>query len=115
MINKPRLFLRVIEKLTNFSYGSLLLLWLLFAILFAVAYFMLAVFIPAHGPTQLVEDPTLAVMLLDSLYYSVITATSTGYGDIIPQGFSKLLASMQSITALLIWRSEEHTSELQSR
>ncbi len=103
MPKKLRLFLRVIEKLTNFSYGSLLLLWLLFAILFGAAYFMLAVFVPVHGPTQLIDDPTLTIMFFDSMYYSVITATSTGYGDITPQGFSKLLASLQSITALLIW------------
>ena len=95
--------LAFIEKLTQQSYYTLLMLWLSLAACFAVAYFALSVFAPAHGPTQLQEDPTLLIRLLDSFYYSIITATSTGYGDITPQGFSKLLASAQSILALFIF------------
>jgi len=92
-----------IEKLNRFSYSSLLVLWLVLAIVFGSSYFFLAVYLPAHGPTQLAEDSSLGVMFWDSMYYSIITATSTGYGDITPQGISKALASIQSILALLIW------------
>lgn len=103
MNKKHHTVFRIIDRLTQLSYTTLLLLWLFLAICFAAAYFLLAVYIPVHGPTQLQSDPTLGIMFLDSLYYSIITATSTGYGDIVPQGYSKLLASIQSIMALLIW------------
>lgn len=93
----------VLGTLTSMSYSALFLLWIVMAIGFAVAYFALSVFVPAHAPTQLAYDPTFLSMFFDSLYYSVITATSTGYGDITPQGFSKLLASIQSIMALFVF------------
>lgn len=73
------------------------------AAIFGVAYFFLSITHPTHAPTQLQADPTIGVRFLDSLYYSIITATSTGYGDIVPQGFSKLLASLQSIMALIVF------------
>ena len=102
-LQKRTIFRTIIEKLTQLSYPALLGIWVSLAVIFATGYFVLAVFIPEHGPTQLTEDPTVLVMFFDSLYYSIITATSTGYGDITPQGFSKALASAQSILALLIW------------
>ena len=36
------------------------------------------------------------------MYFSVITATSVGYGDIVPVGIAKLLASIQSILTIFI-------------
>ncbi len=96
-------FIAPIEKLTQLSYAALLGLWLSLAAIFGVAYFLLAIFAPAHGPVQLISQQNALWMLFDCIYYSIITATSTGYGDITPQGFSKLLASLQSITALVVF------------
>lgn len=91
------------ERLTQLSYTKLFSIWLSMAAIFGVTYFFLSITYPEHAPTQLQSDPTIGVRLLDSLYYSIITATSTGYGDIVPQGFSKLLASLQSIMALIVF------------
>ena len=35
--------------------------------------------------------------LLDSIYFSIITFTTLGYGDITPQGFSRFLASTEAL------------------
>ena len=66
-------------------------------------YAVLAAYAPQHGPAQLQNHATFGIMFFDSLYYSIMTATTVGYGDIVPQGFSKVLSSMQSIIALVIW------------
>ncbi|MEA3378001.1 MAG: potassium channel family protein, partial [Nanoarchaeota archaeon] len=39
----------------------------------------------------------------NSLYFSFISATATGYGDIVGTGFSKLLVILEVITGLLIF------------
>lgn len=93
----------LMETLTSMSYTTLFTMWLVLAAMFAAFYFALAVFAPEHGPILLQEDPTILAKLFDSIYYSVITATSTGYGDIVPQGFSKVLASLQSIIAMMVF------------
>jgi len=101
---KERLLKRKFVKITSLSYTSLFLIWAGMAVGFGFAYFILSS-IPSvvhHGPTQM-EGLSAAGRFWNSLYYSVITATSTGYGDITPQGFSKFLASIQSIFALFVF------------
>jgi hypothetical protein len=93
--------MRVIDCITSLPYNVLFLLWIVMALGFGVLYFLLEE-IPGHGPPQL-EGMDSLPRLFNSLYYSVITATSTGYGDITPMGFSKFLASTQSILALFIF------------
>ena len=94
-------FLHIVE-ITHLSYAKLFVLWIALVILFAFAYCVLSIIAPAHGPSQ-IEGMNFLEKLLNSLYYSIITATSTGYGDITPHGFSKALASIQSISALFIF------------
>ncbi|MCF7844605.1 MAG: potassium channel family protein [Kiritimatiellales bacterium] len=89
-------------EITKLSYKSLFILWAGLAVFFAFAYFTMETYFPAHAPTQLSNLPPI-FRFLNALYYSIITATSTGYGDITPMGFSKALASAQSISALFVF------------
>lgn len=99
---QKKIHMRLIEKVTTLPYTSLFLLWIGMAVGFGFLYFKLSIWAPEHGPTGM-EGLGTVERLLDSLYYSIITATSTGYGDITPQGLSKLLAAMQSIMALFVF------------
>lgn len=91
------------EVLSSLPYSTLFGIWLLLALFFATAYFGLTYANGgAHAPTGM-QDFTMIERFFNSLYFSIITATSTGYGDITPQGFSKVLASLQSISALLVF------------
>lgn len=92
-----------LERITDASYPSLLLVWAGMILLFALAYFSLSVSIPAHGIRAHHEDITGAGLFWNSIYYAIITATTVGYGDITPFGFSKVLASIESIIAFLIF------------
>jgi hypothetical protein len=92
---------RMIDKVTGLPYHVLLFLWLCLSFAFGITYFLLGN-IPGHGPVE-IEGMNTMRRLGNSMYYSVITATSTGYGDITPQGVSKFLAATQSILALFIF------------
>lgn len=93
----------MIEKLTGYSYSKLFGIWAGMALFFACAYFALTFIGDGyHAPTTLADMPPF-IRFMDALYFSVITATSTGYGDITPVGFSRIMASIQSISALLVF------------
>jgi len=89
-------------EITKMPYTTLMLIWIGLALLFALSYFLLETYLPVHAPTQLSNLSTWE-RFGNSLYYSIITATSTGYGDITPRGISKALACMQSITSMFIF------------
>ncbi len=97
-----KLHVRIISMITELSYSALFLVWIGIVLGFAVLYFKLSLWFPAHGP-NLPSEMTLVGRFLDCAYYSIITATSVGYGDIVPQGFSKALACVQSIMALFVF------------
>ena len=101
-MNRGPLHRRVMEKITGLPYSALLLLWIGLAAVFAAIYAILASLAPAHAPQQLLGLPPLE-RWGDSLYFSIITATSTGYGDIVPMGFSKFLAGIQAISSLFVF------------
>jgi hypothetical protein len=92
----------IFEKLGNASYPELFSLWMTINIICAVFYFGLATFHSSSAPSHL-ADMDLWKRIFNSFYFSIITATSLGYGDFIPYGFSKVLAMVQSIVALLIF------------
>ena len=95
------LLVKLFERLTGQTYQKLLMIWCSLAFGFGFIYFILS-FVPGHGPTIEMETSVLE-HLVNSIYYSIITATSTGYGDIVPQGISKVLAALQSICALFVF------------
>ncbi|MFH0770955.1 MAG: potassium channel family protein [Candidatus Peregrinibacteria bacterium] len=91
-----------LDALAGMTYTRLLLLWCALTVIFTAIYFVLSRFVPAHAPQALVPLDALHA-LTDSLYFSIITATSTGYGDIVPMGFSKVLVCIQITSSLGIF------------
>lgn len=97
LIKRPWL----IDRINALPYRVLFLLWSLNIVLFACAYTALS-FSPGNGPSGLSELPLLK-RFGASLYYSVITATNTGYGDIVPLGYSRIFAATQSVLELFLF------------
>lgn len=89
------------EKIVTLPYTALFTLWFVLAALFAAAYALLAIFAPAHAPQGLLNMEPLR-LIGNSLYFSVITSTTTGYGDIVPMGLSKTLACIQSVVGFFL-------------
>ncbi len=90
------------EKLSNSSYSELFSLWSMLNIVCAITYFALATVHSVHSVTHL-ADMDIVTRLLNSFYFSLVTATSLGYGDLVPVGFSKAVAVMQAMLSLLIF------------
>ena len=42
---------------------------------------------------------------MTALYFSFVTATSVGYGDVVPMGVIRIVAIAEAITGLLIFGS----------
>lgn len=91
----------LIDHLNALPYTLLFALWGSTILLFAGIYTFLS-YIPENGPTGLSEFPPL-LRFANALYYSVITATNTGYGDIVPLGISRFFAGFQSIMELFLF------------
>lgn len=92
----------IVNRITTMSYGQLAVLYGGTILLFGIVYFVLATFLPGHGPS-IPGGAHPLLRFLESLYFSTITATTVGYGDIAPHGFSKILVGFQAISSLFIF------------
>lgn len=83
------------------SYSAIFSLWIANVAFFAWAYFFLS-FLPGQGPT-ITPDATYLHKFLESLYFSVITATTTGFGDIVPLGYSRIFAAIEAVNGFFLF------------
>lgn len=68
-------------------------------ILFGIAYTLLT---PCgHGIGQTLDSPS-DITFLTGIYFSIVTISSLGYGDMHPVGFSKILACIEVLFGLVM-------------
>ena len=86
--------------LNRISFTHIFSLWTIALLSFGVIYYLLNMY-----NTVLVASPgtQASLSILDSIYFSFITATSTGYGDIIPLGIARILALVEVTMSLLLF------------
>ena len=92
---------RFAEHLDSLSYGAILGLWFVNILIFASIYVLLSR-VPGNGPAA-ASDLHPIQSFWDILYFSIITATSTGYGDIVPVGLSRAFAAIESFSGILLF------------
>src|SRR5262245_20892332 len=96
-------FLAAIDRIEGLSMGQLVALWG-GLILLCAAFYWVATFSDAHGLHAGGRPvPSGAPALLTALYFSIVTATSVGYGDVVPVGLSRVLAVLQATSELLVF------------
>lgn len=103
---RPAIFIsscvrRFVNRMLALSYVQLAAIYFLAITGCAVIYLCLRYWLPEHGPT--IAQSSLLSEFCNALYFSTITATSVGYGDIVPQGFSKIIAGIESFFALFVF------------
>lgn len=95
---------RLVKFLDRISFSQTFLLWLMVIVLFSVIYFILS-YNPANSlmyRDDVIEPNSKGLM--NSVYFSFITATTLGYGDIAPTGLiSKFFAAAEVVIGLIIW------------
>ncbi len=85
--------------LDKISFVHILLVWVILVVIFGLAYFFLS-----NSTTLLYYNPTDAPVqgILNHIYFSFITATTTGFGDIIPMGMFKVVVIFEVIFGFLL-------------
>lgn len=77
--------------------------WLGLVLVSALAYWLLGS-VPGHGLSDAGEPlGTGALDLLRALYFSLVTVTSVGYGDVLPHGLARALSMTEAILGLLLF------------
>lgn len=98
--NEDRWWTRLFDRLNTLAYQELFLIWVTAVTFFGLVFFVLS-YMPGEGPVPLSGDT--AERFLNALYYSIITATNTGYGDILPHGLSRFFAALEAVAGLFIF------------
>jgi potassium channel LctB len=92
--------LGLIDRLSTFQ---LFLLWIGTVLLCGFGYWLVAL-IGEHGLAEAGSPVGADVRgLASALYFSFVTATSVGYGDIVPVGVARAIAVAEAVAALLIF------------
>lgn len=100
---KNNLFLRqkndFIKWYDSLTFIKILLIWTAIILFFGLIYH----FFPHDGSFLMNNETNLKVdNIFDSIYFSFISATTTGFGDIVPIGYFKLVATLEVIFGLLL-------------
>jgi len=83
----------------DLNFTKILLMWAGTVTFFGLCYYFFS-----NGSSALLSAETHKPItnIFDHIYFSFITATSTGFGDIIPKGFFKIIAIFEVTFGLLL-------------
>jgi potassium channel LctB len=94
---------KLLDLLANTSFAALLRLWLGVVFGCAAVYWIAG----SGEPPSLMEGGVRVPLTLHGLatavYFSFVTATSVGFGDVVPVGLVRIVAVAESATGLLIF------------
>jgi hypothetical protein len=93
----------IIDRLGELSMGSLLAVWFAVAIVCGLLYWLAGLL--TGGGLLALGQPVRADVrgLITAVYFSFVTATSVGYGDVIPVGPVRVLAIVEAVTGLFLF------------
>lgn len=94
---------RFIDALADRPVGRLFRLWAEIVLTCGVLFWLLAL-VPGHTLVVLGEPlPHSLRGLVVGIYFSAVTATSVGYGDVVPMGLARVIAISEAIAGLVLF------------
>ncbi len=102
-LTRSNMSTRFVDALADRSVRELFQLWVGIVILWGIAYWVMS-WLPG-GALVLNGQPIAsdARGALSAVYFSAVTATSIGYGDIVPVGIARTLAIAEGIAGLILF------------
>jgi len=110
-ISHPSVLSNIARWIAKWGFGYLLLPWrivLTMAVLIALftcLYIVLPIFCVGHlvfSDGRFVFQDGIVFSIARSLYFSVVTFSTLGYGDIYPVGYLKLVAAVEAFIGLIV-------------
>lgn len=89
----------LLDLVEHLSTIRLALIWLAVILVCAGIYWLVGLL----GHPSLVEHDQPVRSLADAVYFSLVTATSVGYGDLLPVGAVRAVAVAEAVAGLLIF------------
>lgn len=93
----------LLDLLERLSASQIFLVWLGMVVVCGLLYWLIGF---AHRPGLVDGGRPIAATfggLLSALYFSFVTTTSVGYGDVLPIGLARILSIFEAVTGLLIF------------
>lgn len=94
---------RLLDALAAMSVAALFRLWIAIVVGCGGVYWMLGLAAPASLTTASGPIGLGLGGLLSAMYFSAVTATSVGYGDIVPAGAARIVAIVESMAGLVLF------------
>ncbi len=91
-----------LQRLSAVSYRGFFLLWAMVVLFFAIIYVLLS-YIPGENGLTSFDGLLLIERFWQALYFSIINATNTGYGDIVPLGVARFFATIEAVLGLFLF------------
>jgi potassium channel LctB len=94
---------KLVELIDGQSTSRLFMVWIGLALIFGLAYWAAGL---VHHSGLYEEGKRLdggLHGLLSALYFSFVTVTSVGYGDVLPRGIARVMAILEAVSGLLIF------------
>ncbi len=97
------LLLGLIERASMLPYSALFGAWVFMVLLFSQTYLFLSLFAPGNGIPAIREMGTIVEQIGNSIYFSIITATTVGFGDYVPVGIAKAVVALEAVLGFALF------------
>lgn len=91
---------RLYARFERMGILNVFFIWVGIVVFFGLLYMVVSAF---QGSLVYSSSGNVVESFLDSVYFSFITATSTGFGDIVPHGFNKVIGFFEVVIGLTIF------------
>ncbi len=89
---------KAITWIDKLKFSRILVMWIVVILLFGAIY----IFFSSQGNFLSYAERGKVTSFFDAIYFSFVAATTTGFGDILPEGIFKLVAIFEVIFGLLL-------------